>query len=125
MKYTEFIAEVKTIAEAAGKTEVVEFAEKELAKYEKAQVTRKAYADKKTAEKRAAKAEVAEKIFAALTDEPQTATDLIAATGVEITPQGVAALVRVFGEGRVAKTEIKLAGVKGKKVGYVKACPTL
>lgn len=121
MKYTEFIAEVKTIAEAAGKTEVVEFAEKELAKYEKAQVTRKAYADKKTAEKRAAKAEVAEKIFAALTDEPQTATDLIAATGVDLTPQGVAALVRVFGEGKVAKTEIKLAGVKGKKVGYVKA----
>lgn len=121
MKYTEFIAEVKTIAEAAGKTDVVEFAEKELAKYEKAQVTRKAYTEKKTAEKRAEKEAVAEKIFAALTDEPQTATDLIAAAGVDLTPQGVAALVRVFGEGRVAKTEIKLAGVKGKKVGYVKA----
>ena len=121
MKYTEFIAEVKTLAEAAGKTEVAEFADKKLKEYEKAQVTRKAYAEKKTAEKRAEKEAIAEKIFAALTDEPQTATDLIAATGVEITPQGVAALVRVFGEGKVAKTEIKLAGVKGKKVGYVKA----
>ncbi len=121
MKYTEFIAEVKTLAEAAGKTEVAEFADKKLKEYEKSQVTRKAYTEKKAAEKRAEREAVAEKIFAALTDEPQTATDLIAATGVEITPQGVAALVRVFGGGKVAKTEIKLAGVKGKKVGYVKA----
>lgn len=121
MKYTEFIANVIELAEAAGKTEVVEKAKAELAKYENAQVTRKAYQEKKTAEKRAERAEVAEKLFAALTDEPQTATDLIAAAGVDITPQGVAALVRVFGEGKVAKTDIKLAGVKGKKVGYVKA----
>ena len=118
MKTIEFY---NAVIETGATEEIKAFAKKELEKYEKAQVTRKAYAEKKTAEKRAAKVEVAEKIFAALTEEPQTATDLIAATGVDLTPQGVAALVKNFGEGRVVKTEIKLAGVKGKKVGYVKA----
>jgi len=118
MKTVEFY---KTVIETAANEEIKAFAEKELAKYEKAQVARKTYADKKAAEARAVKAELAEKIFAALTDEPQTATDLIAATGVEITPQGVAALVRNYGEGKVAKVDVKITGIKGKKVGYVKA----
>ena len=121
MKYTEFIAEVKTIAEAAGKTEVVEFAEKELAKYEKAQVTRKAYTEKKTAEKKAAKAEIFEKVYAVLTDEPKTATTLVEEAGVGITRQAIPPLFKAFGEGKVAKVEIKLEGAKGKQVGYVKA----
>ena len=118
MKFTEFLTYV---IENVENEEVVAVAKARLEREAKEQATRKAYADKKTAEKRAEKEILAEKVFAALTDEPQTATDLIKAAGVDITPQGVAALVRVYGEGKVAKTEIKIAGVKGKKVGYVKA----
>ena len=118
MKYTEFLTYV---IENVENEEVKAVAKARLEREAKEQASRKKYAEKKAADERAKKAELAEKIFAALTDEPQTATDLIAATGVEITPQGVAALVKNYGEGKVAKTEIKLAGVKGKKVGYVKA----
>lgn len=120
MKYTEFIAEVKTIAEAAGKQEVVEFAEKELVKYEKAQETRKAYTEKKTAEKRAAKAEVLEKAIAVLTAEPKTATEIVealAAEGVTVTRQAIPPLFKTaLEEGRVAKETIKVE--KKTAVGY-------
>ena len=120
MKYTEFLTYVYENVE---NEEVKAIAKARLEREAKEQATRKAYADKKAAEARAEKAALAEEIFAALTDEPQTATDLIEAAGKTgtITPQGVAALVKNYGEGKVAKTEIKIAGVKGKKVGYVKA----
>ena len=112
MKYTEFIAEVKTIAEAAGKTEVVEFAEKELAKYEKAQETRKTYTEKKAAAKKAEKAETFEKVFAVLTAEPKTATTIVAEAGVAITRQAIPPLFKAFGEGKVEKVEVKVDGKK-------------
>lgn len=120
MKYTEFIAEVKTIAEAAGKTEVVEFAEKELAKYEKAQETRAAYAEKQKAKKAEAKAEIREKVFAVLTAELQTATEIVEAAGVEgLTRQAIPPLLKpLVEEGKVVKEQFTVAGAKGKVVGY-------
>ena len=120
MKYTEFIAEVIALAEAAEKTEVVEKAKTELAKYEKAQVTRATYAEKQKAKKAEAKAEVREKAIAVLTAEPKTATEIVealAAEGVTVTRQAIPPLFKTaLEEGRVAKETIKVE--KKTAVGY-------
>ena len=117
MKTVEFYEKVIALGDA----ELTAFAEKELAKYAKAQETRKVYAEKKAAEKKAQKAEIFDKVFAVLTDEPKTATTLVEEAGVEITRQAIPPLFKAFGEGKVAKVEMKVDGAKGKQVGYVKA----
>jgi len=120
MKYTEFIAEVIALANAAEKTEVTEFAEKELKKYENAQVTRAAYAEKQKAKKAEAKAEVREKVLAVLTAELKTATEIVEAAGVEgLTRQAIPPLLKpLVEEGKVVKEQFTVAGAKGKVVGY-------
>lgn len=56
----------------------------------------------------------------ALTDEPQSATDLIETAGVELKPQAVATYFRLYVEpGAFEKVEMK--GAKGKIVGYKRA----
>ena len=53
----------------------------------------------------------------ALTDQPQSATDLIANAGVELKPQAVATYFRLYVEpGTFEKVEMK--GAKGKIIGY-------
>lgn len=79
----------------------------------------------RNAERRAAKlearAEVLAQILAVMTNEPKTATTLIAEAGVEVTPQAVSVMLRpAVAEGTVRKEQVKIAG-KGTHVGYVKA----
>lgn len=82
---------------------------------------RKASAAKKAAEKEAVKAPIREAIVACITDEPKTATTLIAEAGVEIKPQAVPSLLKALvAEGAVIKSDVKVTG-KGKQVGYARA----
>jgi len=82
---------------------------------------RKASAAKNAAEKETKKAPKREAIFACITDEPKTATTLIAEAGLEMKPQAIPSLLKPLMEtGFVAKTEIKVPD-KGKQVGYVRA----
>lgn len=81
---------------------------------------RKVSAAKKAAEKEAVKAPIREAIVACITDEPKTATTLIAEAGVELKPQAIPSLLKALvAEGTIAKTEVKVTG-KGKQVGYVR-----
>jgi predicted HTH transcriptional regulator len=70
----------------------------------------------KEAEKAEADAKVREEIFALLTADPQTAADLGAKVGVS-TPKATAELRKLVGDGRVAKTDIKVPK-KGTCKGY-------
>lgn len=82
---------------------------------------RKVAAAKKAAEKETEKAPKREAIYACITDEPKTATTLIAEADLEMKPQAIPSLLKPLIEaGTVAKTEIKVSG-KGKQVGYVRA----
>ena len=66
-------------------------------------------------------ADLREAIVAVITDEPKTATTLIAEAGVEIKPQAIPSLLKgLVADGGIAKTEVKVTG-KGKQVGYVRA----
>ena len=59
--------------------------------------------------------------MACITEEPKTATTLIAEAGVELKPQAIPSLLKALvAEGVIAKTEVKVTG-KGKQVGYVRA----
>lgn len=81
---------------------------------EKLNVTRKP--TEKELAKQAADAVIREQIFALLTSDPQTAADLGAATGVT-TNKASAELRKLVAEGRVTKTDVKVAG-KGTCKGY-------
>lgn len=75
---------------------------------------------KKAAEKEATKAPIREAIVACITEEPKTATTLIAEAGVEIKPQAIPSLLKALvAEGVISKGEVKVTG-KGKQVGYFK-----
>ena len=82
---------------------------------------RKVSAEKKAAEKEAVKAPIREAIVACITEEPKTATTLIAEAGVEIKPQAIPSLLKgLVAEGVITKGEVKVTG-KGKQVGYARA----
>ena len=82
---------------------------------------RKTAAAKKAAEKETEKAPKREAIFTCITDEPKTATTLIAEADLELKPQAIPSLLKPLLEaGTITKTEIKVPG-KGKQVGYVRA----
>ncbi len=77
-------------------------------------------ADKRKAEKMAERQPVIDALVNALDDEPKSATDLIAAAGVELAPQAVSTYFRLYVEpGTFEKVDMK--GPKGKIVGYKKA----
>ena len=81
---------------------------------------RKAASALKAAEKQAEKAPIREALLAVLNDEPATATELIAAAGLDIKPASVPSLLRPFVEsGDVVKVEKKIEG-KGKQRAYVR-----
>ena len=77
-------------------------------------------AEKAKANKMTERQPVIDALVNALTDEPQSATDLIANAGVELKPQAVATYFRLYVEpGTFTKVEMK--GAKGKIVGYKRA----
>ncbi len=77
-------------------------------------------AAKARSEKLAERQPVIDALVSALTDEPQSATDLINAAGLEIKPQAVSTYFRLYVEpGTFVKEEMK--GPKGKIVGYKRA----
>lgn len=79
---------------------------------------RKVAAAKKAAEKAAEKEPIRQAIVACITDEPKTATTLIAEAGVELKPQAIPSLLKgLIAEGVISKGEVKVTG-KGKQVGY-------
>jgi len=82
---------------------------------------RKVKAAEKAAEKQAEKAPIREALFAAVTEEPQTATMLIEAAGLveSVKPASVPSLMKPFVEaGTVVKVDVKVPG-KGTQRGYV------
>ncbi len=100
--------------------ELVEFASDAIAKLDATNEKRKAASAVKAAEKQAEKAPIREALIAVLNDEPATATELIAAAGLDIKPASVPSLLRPFVEsGYVVKVEKKIEG-KGKQRAYVR-----
>lgn len=102
--------------------ELVEFAAESIAKLDATNEKRKAASAVKAAEKQAEKAPIREALLAVLSEEPATATELIAAAGLAETvkPASVPSLLRPFVEsGEVVKVEKKIEG-KGKQRAYVR-----
>ena len=100
--------------------ELVEFAADAIAKLDATNEKRKAASAVKAAEKQAEKAPIRNALLAVLNDEPATATELIAAAGLDIKPASVPSLLRPFVEsGDVVKVEKKIEG-KGKQRAYVR-----
>lgn len=100
--------------------ELVEFAADAIAKLDATNEKRKAASAVKAAEKQAEKAPIREALLAVLNDEPATATELIAAAGLDIKPASVPSLLRPFVEsGDVVKVDKKIEG-KGKQRAYVR-----
>ena len=75
----------------------------------------------KAAAKEAERAPIREAIVACITDEPKTASTLIAEAGVEIKPQAIPSLLKALVEdGTLTKTDVKVKG-KGTQKGYALA----
>ena len=90
-----------------------------LAKLDATNEKRKAASALKAAEKQAEKEPIRAALLAAITDEPATATELIAAAGLDIKPASVPSLLRPLVEaGDVVKVDKKIEG-KGKQRAYV------
>ena len=100
--------------------ELVEFAADAIAKLDATNEKRKAASAVKAAEKQAEKAPIRNALLEVLNDEPATATELIAAAGLDIKPASVPSLLRPLVEsGDVVKVEKKIEG-KGKQRAYVR-----
>ena len=93
-----------------------EMALAEIAKLDATNEARKNKTSPKDAEKAAEDAKIRESIFALITAEPQTASDLGAQVGVS-TPKATAELRKLVADGRVGKTDIKVPK-KGTVKGY-------
>ena len=90
-----------------------------IAKLDATNEKRKAASALKAAEKQAEKAPIREALFAVISDEAKTATELIEAAGLDIKPASVPSLLKPFVEsGEVAKVDVKVKG-KGTQRGYV------
>ena len=120
MKTREFYSKIAAMTDIDA--ELIEFATDAIAKLDATNEKRKAASAVKAAEKQAEKAPVRNALIAVLTDEPATATELIAAAGLEeiVKPASVPSLLRPFVEsGEVVKVEKKIEG-KGKQRAYVR-----
>lgn len=93
--------------------ELVDFCERQIAAIER----KSEKARERAAEQRKVSDELAERIAAMLTDEPQTLGELTAAIGDEdITPSKVSARCsKLLKEGRAVKTEVTVPGTDGAK----------
>ena len=101
--------------------ELREFAKTAIEKLDHTNEVRKVATAKKAAEREAERAPMREAIMNVMTDEPKTATTLIAEAGVELKPQAIPSLLKALvEEGTVVKSQVKVTG-KGKQVGYARA----
>lgn len=101
--------------------ELNQFAENALRKLDHTNELRKAANAQKAADREAERAPMREAIVAAMTNEPKTATTLIAEAGVELKPQAIPSLLKALVEdGTIVKSQVKVTG-KGKQVGYALA----
>lgn len=101
--------------------EEIAFAIAEIEKLDHTNELRKVAVAKKALERNAERAPMRDAIVACITDEPKTATTLIAESGVELKPQSIPSLLKAMVEaGELQKVEVKVKG-KGKQMGYVKA----
>ena len=92
-----------------------------LAKLDHTNEVRKVRAAEKAAEKQTLKAPVRNALYAALSAEPMTATQLVEAVkpDFEVKPASVPSLMRPFVDsGAVVKVDVKVPG-KGTQRGYV------
>ena len=100
--------------------EIRAFATESIGKLDHTNELRKAAVAKKSAEKQAEKQPIRDALFAIIGAEPQTATALIEAAGLDIKPASVPSLLKPFVEdGSVLKVDVKVTG-KGKQRGYVR-----
>lgn len=101
--------------------ELTEYATAEIEKLDATNAKRREKAAEKAVEKNAEKAPIREALFNVISDEPQTATALIEAAGLDIKPQSIPSLLKPFIEdGSVLKVDVKVKG-KGTQRGYVRA----
>ena len=96
--------------------ELKEFAINAIAKMDETNEKRKNKVSPKDKEKAEADAKVRAEIFALITNDPQTASDLGAQVGVS-TPKASAELRKLVAEGKVVATDIKVPK-KGTCKGY-------
>jgi len=107
------------VIEANVSEELVAFATAGIEKLDKTNEARKEKTAEKAAAKEAEKAPIREAIFAVISAEPKTATELIELAGVEVKPQSIPSLLKPLVEaGKVDKVDIPVKG-KGKVRGYV------
>lgn len=119
MKHYEFLEAIVNGTEITD--ELRTYAAAELEKDADRREKRNAYAATKRAEKNAEREPIRAALLAVITDEPKTATTLIAEAGVDVTPQAVPSLLKpAYVAGTIDKVAIKVPG-KGSHVGYVKA----
>ena len=98
--------------------ELSEFAQAQLAKMDETNAKRKGRVDKAAQERAAANAPMMDTLEAALTDEPQTATDMMELIGQTV--QKTSHLLRdLVAQERAVVQDIKVKG-KGTQKGYTK-----
>ena len=101
--------------------ELTAHAQDALAKLDETNAKRREKMAEKAVEKAAEKAPIREAIVACITDEPKTASTLIAEAGVEIKPQAIPSLLKgLVEDGTLVKVDVKVKG-KGTQKGYVRA----
>lgn len=106
------------VAEGTVTEEDVVFAQERITKLDETNAKRVEKNAEKAAEKEAVRAPIREAIVACMTDEPKTASTLIAEAGVEIKPQAIPSLLKALIEaGTLEKVDVKVKG-KGTQKGY-------
>jgi predicted transcriptional regulator len=101
--------------------EMKDFARDAIVKLDNSNAKRAVYAATKREQKDAERKPIRDDLLAVITDEPKTATTLIAEAGLDIAPQAVPSLLKpAFTAGLIDKEPIKVTG-NGTHVGYVKA----
>lgn len=108
------------ITEGTMNEEIVAFATAEIEKLDATNAKRVVKAAEKAVEKEAERAPIREAIVACITDEPKTATMLIAEAGLELKPQAIPSLLKALVEdGTLTKVDVKVKG-KGTQKAYVR-----
>lgn len=116
--YREFL---EAVIEANVNEEMNEYAQKEIENLDALNVKRREKAAEKRAEKEVEKAPIRQAIVDVMTAEPQTASSLIAAAGLDIKPQSIPSLLKgLVEDGTVVKCDVKVKG-KGTQKGYALA----